>query len=369
MAVYRIFGEHLISEGEFAVKGAEVTRLVAAGSGAQPSITLDNGGVLSFAAVDVGQGDAVAFPAVAYGKPMTIDIRSVYTGNVGSKSLFDGTGDIAVVSGVKDWSSVKASARGLNFVASKTGRHALLAGPDALSDGTRLVAYQKAVATAQVVASFEIVAAPPDPVLLTKLGGAFTAAAGVPLFLPYAGALLAAGQLVPLAGSLIDAIGARSPGWHQSAELSFDLPGYAPVAADFRLVAPATSDLQKLRYRANVGLIDRDDRLYTGDEPYVVIAVYGGERPELEGFTPGVVAADMARRFYPSKTGVATGLDDVLEIAKVASDWRFNRQATDLQARIAKTTDAVALEQLKRQLSAVLANIVEPALVPAAGKA
>ncbi|MFX5991220.1 hypothetical protein ABTF02_18610, partial [Acinetobacter baumannii] len=26
MAVYRIFGEHLISEGEFAVKGAEVTR-------------------------------------------------------------------------------------------------------------------------------------------------------------------------------------------------------------------------------------------------------------------------------------------------------------------------------------------------------
>lgn len=236
MAVYRIFGEHLISEGEFAVKGAEVTRLVAAGSGAQPSITLDNGGVLSFAAVDVGQGDAVAFPAVAYGKPMTIDIRSVYTGNVGSKSLFDGTGDIAVVSGVKDWSSVKASARGLNFVASKTGRHALLAGPDALSDGTRLVAYQKAVATAQVVASFEIVAAPPDPVLLTKLGGAFTAAAGVPLFLPYAGALLAAGQLVPLAGSLIDAIGARSPGWHQSAELSFDLPGYAPVAADFRLV-------------------------------------------------------------------------------------------------------------------------------------
>jgi hypothetical protein len=165
--------------------------------------------------------------------------------------------------------------------------------------------------------------------------------------------LLAAGQLVPLAGSLIDAIGARSPGWHQSAELSFDLPGYAPVAADFRLVAPATSDLQKLRYRANVGLIDRDDRLYTGDEPYVVIAVYGGERPELEGFTPGVVAADMARRFYPSKTGVATGLDDVLEIAKVASDWRFNRQATDLQARIAKTTDAAALEQLKRQLSAV----------------
>ncbi len=228
MAVYRIFGEHLISEGEFAVKGAEVTRLVAAGSGAQPSITLDNGGVLSFAAVDVGQGDAVAFPAVAYGKPMTIDIRSVYTGNVGSKSLFDGTGDIAVVSGVKDWSSVKASARGLNFVASKTGRHALLAGPDALSDGTRLVAYQKAVATAQVVASFEIVAAPPDPVLLTKLGGAFTAAAGVPLFLPYAGALLAAGQLVPLAGSLIDAIGARSPGWHQSAELSFDLPGPNP---------------------------------------------------------------------------------------------------------------------------------------------
>ncbi|WP_421020782.1 hypothetical protein, partial [Klebsiella pneumoniae] len=78
--------------------------------------------------------------------------------------------------------------------------------------------------------------------MLTKLGGAFTAAAGVPLFLPYAGALLAAGQLVPLAGSLIDAIGARSPGWHQSAELSFDLPGYAPVAADFRLVAPATSD-------------------------------------------------------------------------------------------------------------------------------
>ena len=190
MATYRIMGGHLVSEEEFARKGRELSQLAAAPARARlAGVTLDNFAELTVKSIHAtAHPKAIEFPAVGYGKPMTIDIRNVYTGRVGSKPFLSGTGDIAVVSGVKSWGEFKASARALNWVAEKKGKNENLGGPGALKDGTRIVAYQKAVATSQIIASFEIVAAPPDKNVLDIIGGAFTAAAGVPLFMPYAGA-------------------------------------------------------------------------------------------------------------------------------------------------------------------------------------
>ena len=367
MAVYRIFGEHLVSETEFAQKGTEITRMAAAPpDAAHPSITLANDAVLSMQTIKPAAGpDLIQFPPVAFGQPMTVDIRSAYTGAVGSKSFFDGTGDIAMVSGVKNWSSFNASARALNFVQKKLGRHGMLKGPNAIEDGTRIVAYEKAVATSQIITTYEIVAAPPDDGLLAKLGGAFSAAAGIPLFMPYAGALLAAGQLVPVVGKLIDALSGQTQRWSESADLTFDLPGFAPVSADFRLVAHAGSPLEQMRYKPNVGVVDANDALYAGDEPYVVIAVYGGARPELDNFAPGVVVADMARRFYPSSTGVGAAFDDVLAMARIASDWKFRQQADKLAEQIGALPKGDAnIDKLTRQRTAVVANIQNTLLRP-----
>jgi hypothetical protein len=367
MATYRVFGENLVSEEEFARKGHEIVQLAASPAEAGlPSITLDDKTILSplsFAPED--NRAAIEFPPVGFGKPMTIDIRSVYTGHVGHKALIGGTGDIAVVSGVKNWSEYSATARALNWIKAKTGKNTLLTGPAATGEGTRLVAYQKAVATSQIIATFEIVAAPREENVLDEIGAAFTAAAGIPLFLPHAGALIAAGQVVPIVGKLIDVLtGSPSP-WTQTEELTINLPGYAPLAADFRIVAPATSNLHKLKYRANVGLLNEDGTIYSGDEPYMVIAIYGGERAELEGFTPAVMAADMAKRFYPSKTGVGAAIGDFLEIAQVASDWKFRTKALKLKPKIdALAADDPERAKLQEQYDALVKNIGNSDLTP-----
>jgi hypothetical protein len=368
MASYRVFGEHLISETEFARKGYEITQLAAAGAGSKlPSVTLENEHVLTPANIlPAGAPAVIEFPAVEYGKPMTIDIRSVYTGNVGSKDFLSGTGDVAVASGVKDWGAFKASARALNWVNSKKGKSTILPGPNAITDGTRIVAYQKAVATSQLIATFEIAAAAPEKGVLDKIGGAFSAAAGIPLFMPYAGALLAAGQILPLAGKLIGALSGNRAPWSQTEELTFAVPGYPLVEADFRIVAPATSGLHTLKYKAGVGLIDSAGNLYKGEEPYMVIAIYGGEREELEGFTPAVMAADMAKRFYPSSSGIGAAIDDIMEIAQVASDWRYREQAVKLRAKLEELPagDTEGRKNLQKKLDAIIANISQKAFKP-----
>lgn len=113
MATYRIMGGHLVSEEEFARKGRELSQLAAAPARARlAGVTLDNFAELTVKSIRAtAHPKAVEFPAVGYGKPMTIDIRNVYTGRVGSKPFLSGTGDIAVVSGVKSWGEFKASAR------------------------------------------------------------------------------------------------------------------------------------------------------------------------------------------------------------------------------------------------------------------
>jgi hypothetical protein len=115
-----------------------------------------------------------------------------------------------------------------------------------------------------------------------------------------------------------------------------------------------------------VGLIGADDSRYRGNEPYMVIAIYGGAREELEAFTPSVMAADMAKRFYPSSTGLGAAIDDVMEIARVASDWRFREQAIKLKEKIAAlpAADTAGRTDLQKKLDAVIANIGEAAFKP-----
>lgn len=365
MATYRIIGEHLVSEAEFAEKADALIELATAAPAANvPSITLANKAILSvdaFAPQLDDTGTEIAFPPVEFGKPLTIDIRGAYTGRVGSQGLLSGTGDIAVVSGVKAWSAVKASARALNFIKPKTGRHTLIASPGALNDGTRVVAYQKAVATSQLTVTFEIRSASHDGEVIGKLGEAFTAAAGIPLFLPYAGVLLAAGKVLPLAGNLVSALSGGPPHWSQSEDLSIDLPGYEPVSAGLRVVAAAASGLDQMRYVDKVGLVDATGNPYRGDEPYVVIAVYGGARPELDGFTAAALTADLAARFYPAKDGFGAAIDDVIGLARVASDWTFRKQADALRKKIAGLpADSEEKTVLDKQLAAVEANIDDP---------
>ncbi|MGI4880006.1 MAG: hypothetical protein ACRYG4_21235 [Janthinobacterium lividum] len=367
MALYRIIGEHLISDDEYARKGDTVTAALAAngrGGAAHPSVALQSGRTLSFdAPIAAAQPAALtAFPPIAYGQPLTIDIRQVYSGKVHWRDL-SGTGDIAVVSGVKNWSVFNASARALNFVAKHTGANTMLPMPGALTDGTAIVAYVPAVATEQLLVSFELTGAPRDDGVLATLSSAFQAAATMPLFLPYQGAIMAAGSIIPLAGKLIGALTNGSSMWSETETVNFGKPGTTASVADFRLAARAGSGLEAYTYRPDVGLVDNSGALYNGDEPYIVIAIYGGQNSELEGFAPAVASAELLKRFYGAQNGVGNAIGDLIDIVKLASDVKNRRAADQLKARIAAAGGADTTK-LTAQLAATVANILDPTLRP-----
>lgn len=365
MAVFRVFDSQVIAEEEFLQKEPEIVRHELArreGAAAGPSITLGSGQVFGAGPASPA-GEAVGFEPVGQGKPITIDIRKVYSGKVGSKSLFDGTGDIAVASGVKNWGAFKASARGLNWVAKRTGRQTLLESPSALTDGTTVIAAQKAVVTRQLSVTLELAAAEREGGIFDTLGAAFQQAAGIPLFMPQAGFLLAAGQLVPAVGNLLKALTGGRSSWDETAELSFGMPGVPNADAGFRIVAAVNAGLDDLRFDHRRGLIKADGNPYDGDEPYVVLAIDGRFDPELSSFTPAVAGADLTRRFFNAQSGLSGVIDELLDLSEIVSDVKFRDQALALQKQMAGMSDTDKAEAQKR-LEALVKNIANDALKP-----
>jgi roadblock/LC7 domain-containing protein len=369
--IYSIIDSHLVSDTEVAQKDIARQLSLRNANELGERIMLNSGAHLDFTApapaapLFVKDDGVTPLAPIGFGLPMTVDIRHVYSGNVGVRNI-DGTGDIAVMSSVKDWSVFKAAGRALNFVAIHNGKHSNLTGPGALTDGTRVIAYQKAVVAKQVLLTVELTAAGKQDGILSQLGSAFTAAAGVPLFMPYAGALLAAGQIVPIVGKLADAIsGSHSP-WSLPAEINFGLPGTQPSVAEFKLLASAAADFTGYTFVAGRGLVDAQGAVYSGDEPYVVVAIYGDLDSDLEGFTPAIAGADLMKRFYEAQSGSGAVLSDLVDLMKVASDVKFRDQAMALKTQIDAAPANSDTTELKKKYDAAVANIDNPALRPPA---
>ncbi|MEA3012116.1 MAG: hypothetical protein QOD42_661 [Sphingomonadales bacterium] len=368
MAVFNIIGDSLISQAEFDARDlASKLKAHAAGEKIE-DIQLANESVLTMSAAAVqpvlgAAADGVTpLPPIAFGQPMTIDIRYAYSGGVGMNS-----GDIAVVSGVKNWGMTKASARALNFLARSKGKRTALTGPGVFENGTNVVSYQKAVNTRQVTVGLEIAAAKKDDDFFRTLSNAFTTAGSIPLFLPHAGLLLAAGQLVPIIGKLFDALSGKTEPWTQEDKINFNLPGTQPSRSEVKLVARNPAAFQNLKIAPDGGgLVDAAGRPYAGDEPYMILAVYGGANVDLEDFTPGVVGADFMKRFYEGQRSGAV-LEDFVELMRVASDFKYRKAAEDLKKKLA---DAAAgspeAADLQARLDAAVKNILNPVMRPAA---
>lgn len=372
MTVFRVLGDQLVPEAEFNAKAPELVRSMESalsGHDAGPSIGLSSGSPFSFSppVEKPVEGTVVqGFTPVNFGTPITIDIRHVYTGKVGSKGdgfFGGGTGDIAVVSGVKEWSAFKGSARALNWIAHKKGKRENLGNPGALKDGTPIIAYQKAIATKQLVVSVELASAPSDDSVFKVLEQAFSAAMGIPLFMPYAGALLAAGQILPAAGKLLSSITSGNSQWDATEELSFGVAGFANADAGFRVIASANSGLEGMRFRTGSGLIDADNRPYAGDQPYVVIAIDGAAQPELEDFTAMVTSSEVMKRFRLGETGQQPMIDDLVDLMTIISDVKFREEALDLKGKMSDMS-APDKAKAKERFDALVKNIMKKELKP-----
>jgi hypothetical protein len=366
MATWRILGDKVVPEQQLLANASEILSGIEPGAfraGRAPG----EGGLVGMGPVEPATPESLAnFTAVGFGRPLMIDIRHVYTGHVGVEGLFgEKSADTAVVSGVKDWSEFKATARALNWIAEGTRKRMSLSRPSALAAGSALVCYQRAVVTSQLRVSFELAASGQNAGVGQFLAKAFERAAGIPLFMPYAGALLAASQLLPASFDLLQRVTSRPTDWGESEDLNFGHPGTEDADAGFRLIASPGFPADKLRFKAGTGLVDSSGNAFAGPEPYIIIGIDGAPQKTLESFTPTVASAELLRRFKLGEQGDGP-IDDLLDLMTIVSDVKFRDQAMRAKEELEDLdADDPARPKVQARYDALVKNIMTKQLRPA----
>ena len=352
MSVYRIFGEDVVAEADF--------RPMAEKLGEVPAPPAPSG---------VIENPVIPYVPIGIGKPLTIQIRHVYTGQFPKKrSAFGGGGgkDVAVVSGVKDYSVFAATTRALNYIERGKTARSHLKTPSAFVDGTPVVAYFPSLTADSLTLSIELAVNDFPQEFVNKLGGAFQSLAGIPLLMPHAGFLLGAGEIIKLAGNIGNGLLDGRPEFEITVPLNFDVPGSIVVHADFRLLTRSETLRLDYKYDDERGLVHKTTgQLYDGDEPYVVISLDGKERPNLAEFAPTAASASVLKRFFNIGEDVRTPIDTVVEGIKLASDMRFRNKAIEVAKAIQRLKeDDPERERLQKQYDALVKNIANDLFLP-----
>jgi hypothetical protein len=378
MAVFRVLDDRVVSEVEFQSLGEETRELT------KGAALLAHREALARDVREIGEaaprgrprlasatrGAPIDFTPIGLGVPLSILIAHVYTGKYPrSWTGGDGKKSMLVTSACKDHSVFNATPRALNFLREGVKPKDHFNAPPANTNGTRVVYYSPAVTSDALVATFEIAFHDMAPDLIKKLGEAAGAAAGIPVFLPATGYLLAGSQLLKLASNVVGTWLNGDAVMSETVTFNFATAGEAAAEADFRIVAPQGFDASGLRYEPGLGLVSRQtgDK-YDDDKPYIVLIVDGAQKKNLETFAPTVATAGILERFYRTGDATSTSIDSMIDAMKVVSDMRFREQAIALAADIRElpaNTPAATRQRMLDEFTALTRNIGDQSLRPA----
>ncbi|HMQ59210.1 MAG TPA: hypothetical protein PKE06_01010 [Flavilitoribacter sp.] len=264
------------------------------------------------------------FSRIGIGKPLSVEILTVYTGDAPRK-LFGGKPDLMVVSGIKSFQTFDAAPRAVNLIQENIADNRHLK-PGAFSPGSSVVYYTPSLDSSTVFLSFELVVDSIQQENIDLVAGLFQAAAGLPVFAPANAFLLAGSTIVSMASDLANAFESK-PYLSGSIDLRFLTSG-VPIFRPGHYVVYNDDDKQAFR-DYSIGLVDDgfgnmltalvhkvtcDE--YKGDSPYIILNIDGRERPELDGYTPKLASASLLEQFYGKREGqqVILSLERAMEL-------------------------------------------------------
>ena len=342
MSIYRVLGTSVLTKEQFHVKAAEVAKRAA-----------------------LNEANIAGFTSIGLGKPMTIQIRHVYTGQFPKQSFFAKNKDMLVVSAMKDVVIFNAATRAVNFLRKGVGAGANFDSPQATDQGTPLVWYTPAVTSSSTILTFEIVFDEFPDEILSKISGAISGLAGIPIFLPANGYLLLASTVVKLAAGLGQGLFDGKPVFTATETIDFDTPG-APIAeAEFRIICGPTLDAGDFKFVPKRGLVDANDKVYDGPEAYIVISLDGKKRDELNDFAATMASSALLQKFYNVKDGTETAIDTAVEAMKLFNDSKFRAQVDAMDRKLVGVDPASEQgKELVEKRNALAANILSDVLKP-----
>lgn len=310
-----------------------------------------------------------AFREIGIGKPLSIEILTVYTGDAPGRFLGGLTGapDMLVTSGAKGAPDTGVAPRAINQLVQSIADYQYLA-PSAFANGSPVVYYSPAVADSTILTSYELVVDSFDHKLFESVAALFATAGGLPVFAPASAYLLAGSVVMKMFAQLGKALLETDPFLRADLDIRFDTPMLelsrsrhvvlynAGQAREFegyeaRQVGGAASSKQ-------LRLVDKQDgREYDRAAPYIIASLDGRVRHDLENFTAKQASAEVLEGFYKAASGPKT-VEVVESALGLYNDFTYREKATRLAAEIDKLApDSEARPQAEKLLDAYKANI------------
>ncbi len=367
MLLYPV-GSALLERDELVEGGhaAAIRSFAAAGPGSK-ALQLPNG-ELQFSA-----SFALPVPNTPIGlnKPLTIDIREVYTGKHPSSNVFGGSKDMLLTTATKGYAEYDAQARALNFLVKKVQKHAKMFRPPVSEVGTPIVYYSPAVTQRSLSIEVAMVFDTFPQQAFDAVGNAMKGAAGIPLFMAQGSYLLAASEVIRIAGQVGESIFDGRPAMNVTVAIDIELAGTLPAIAGFLLVLPDNADeldpLLRKDFKLNAlgQLVDGVDNPYSGDVPYVVLNLDGApNEAALGSFAPRAASSAVLSRFFGVKDGQTLSLGPVVEALQLYNDLTYRKQYDAMAEQInnAKPEDKPKLEEKRDALRKNIGNeLMKPA--------
>jgi hypothetical protein len=374
MAIYHSLGTALVTKEELLEKRQEMEMLKA---GNLQEITFSTGSASLKAAtapMHILAEDAAptAFSPIGLGKPLTVRIGSVFPGNLPPKGgLFGKKRGVMISSAVKSWQSFEAQPRALNILKQRAEKNEAIPGPAATEEGTPLVFYSPALTDRSLILTLEMAFDNVDESFFAGMGQVFQSAGGLPIFASAQPYLLAAGVLFNLGGAIGNAIFDSRAEFQATEGLYFNVPGEEITPAGFALVTRSPLDEATLKshfIRDTGEMVENTSGApYRGDVPYVVVSLDGTEDTKLESFSATAASAGLMKQFYNVREGSSTSSEILVDALKYYNDFRYRKEAQELQARLAAETDEEKKKEIQAKLDAVLKNIQTPWFKPDGG--
>ncbi len=369
MAVSYFYGNTMVSSQEVAEKNVmgsfqKFNKSILKGE--DPILMFRNGSVKFHEINDNTDLNIPNRTPIGIGKPLSIEILCVYTGDAPNK-LFGGKKDLLVVSGVRATNTHNESPRAINQLVKKVEDYQYIQ-PSAFVQGSPIIYYTPAVDVSTILCSLEMVADTFSDSTFESISHLFDKAANIPVFFTSSMYLLAGSSIVKMAGELGKALFESKAFMKDNIPFYFDSPDM-PLANARAAVVYNDKDEYKFKdYRPGFiksgeeyrkALVHKQTgKEYKGEAPYILLSIDGRDRDqELNEFSPKIAAASILEKFYGAD--IETKSTEIIEDAMMLyNDLTYHNKALKLQEDMKKlNANSKAYKKAKELLNAYKRNI------------
>lgn len=246
-----------------------------------------------------------------------------------------------VCSAAKGEETFNAQALALNLLVQDVKAKAYF-GPGADMKGTPVAFYSPALLSHQLFISIHIAVQKWPHELMDSISNLLASAAGLPIFMPYAGVLIAARNVINLGSTLSNNLISKAD-FSETVSLNMAIPYLAKSGGGLLLLTDESArqrtdpefDASKFRMDGQNRLVDQAGKPYAGDMPYVVLGLDGSPNSSLDAFVPTAVGADELAKFFGARSETSQVIADALiEGIGLYNDRRFRSKAESVAKRM-----------------------------------